>query len=123
MILYMIKNGIIEAEIVVRETKRGWRQLINGFYNRNELGDFVYLDTIYLTSNFDEAVRWAIKIRAYMSDVIQVSSTSINHINDWNENGAYQDDLPKIKNYCRNYPKRFEFICKGSALVKEQSSD
>ena len=122
MILYIVKNGIIEAEIVARETKRGWRKSNNGFYNRNELGDFVYLDTIYLTSNFEEAVSWAIKIRSYMSDVIQVSSVSINHINNWNENGAYKDELPKIKNYCRNYPKRFEFICKGAVLVKEQSS-
>ena len=93
----MVKNGIIEAEKVVRETKHGWRQLNNGFYNRKELGDFVYLDTRYLTSDFDEAVSWAKKIRAYMSDVIQVSSASIDDINNWNENGAYQDELPKSR--------------------------
>ena len=97
MILYMVKNGIIEAEKVVRETNHGWRQLNNGFYNRNELGDFVYLDTRHLTVDFDEAVKWAKKIRAYMSDVIQVSSASIDDINNWNENGAYQDELPKSR--------------------------
>ena len=93
----MVKNGIIEAEVVVRETKQGWRKCNNGFYNRNELGDFVYLDTRYLTSDFDEAVRWAKKIRSYMSDLIQVSSASIDDINTWNENGAYQDELPKSR--------------------------
>ena len=93
----MVKNGIIETEIVVKETKCGWRQYNNGFYNRNELGDFVYLDTRYLTNDFDEAVRWAKKIRCYMSDVIQVSSASIDDINNWSENGAYQDELPKSR--------------------------
>ena len=27
-----------------------------------------------------------------------------------------------LKDWFRNYPKRFEFICKGAVLVKEQSS-
>ena len=97
MILYMVKNGIIEAEKVVRETKHGWRQLNNGFYNRNELGDFVYLDTRYLTSDFNEAVKWAKKIRSYMSEVIQVSSASIDDINNWNENGSYPDEIPESR--------------------------
>lgn len=93
----MVKNGIIEAEKVVRETKNGWRQLNNGFYNRNELGDFVYLDKRYLTTDFDEALIWAKKIKSYMSDVMQVSTASIDDINLWNKNGAYEDELPKSR--------------------------
>ena len=27
-----------------------------------------------------------------------------------------------LKDWFRNYPKRFEFICKGAVLFKEQSS-
>ena len=27
-----------------------------------------------------------------------------------------------LKDWFRNYPKRFEFICKGAVLVKEKSS-
>ena len=93
----MVKNGIIEVEKVARETKCGWRQLNNGFYNRNELGDFVRLDTRYLTNDFEEAVIWAKKIRSYMLDVIQVSRASIDDIKNWNENGAYKDELPKSR--------------------------
>lgn len=97
MILYIVKDGIIEVEKVVRETKHGWRQLNNGFYNRSRLGDFVHLDTIYLTSDFEEAVKWAERIRSYMSEVIQVSSASIDDIKNWNENGACQDGIPKSR--------------------------
>ena len=97
MILYIIKNGIIEVEEVAKETKCGWRQLNNGFYNKSELGEYVYLDKKYLTTDYDKALSWAKKIRSYIADVIQVSSASIDDINNWNENGAYQDELPKSR--------------------------
>lgn len=97
MILYKVRNGIIEVEKVLKETKCGWRQMNNGFYNRNTLGKYVYLDETFLTTDLQEALQWAKDIKTYLTDMIQVANASVDDIATWVENGQYDLDLPKSR--------------------------
>ena len=97
MILYKVRNGIIEVENVLKETKCGWRQLNGGFYNKNAMRGFIHLDETYLTTSIEEAGLWAAETRSYLSSVMQVSIASISDVDNWAENGAYEDEVPKSR--------------------------
>jgi hypothetical protein len=102
MILYKVRNGVITAESVVRETKCGWRTHIGGFYNKCRMGRFIHLDETYLTTNYEEALTWQKRTIGLLNDIIQVSRASKSDIDFWIEIGSDEGNIPDSRYVVRD---------------------
>lgn len=98
MILYNVRNGVISAQSVLKETKCGWRLHNNGFINRREMGGrFVHLDETFYTKDLDEARQWVKRTIEHIEHVKQVSQAAQSDIDFWIESGAHESDVPKSR--------------------------